>query len=86
MWTKFPNNFGFNNGPVAIKSGMTKGFSRDSFALTVEHIKASKLVRHEPRYFALPQMAVECKAREKSLREAEVRAGYVGIAIVYGKN
>lgn len=86
MWTEFPKNFGFNNGLSAPKPDMIEGFSRDSFPPTIEHIKASRLVRDEPRYVALPHMAVEFKAREKSLHEAKVQAGYDGAAMVYGRN
>lgn len=86
MWTEFPKNVGFNNGLSAPKPDMIEGFSRDSFPPTIEHIKASRLVKDEPRYIALPHMAVEYKAREKSLHEAKVQAGYDGAAMVYGRN
>lgn len=86
MWTEFPKNVGFNNGLSAPKPDMIEGFSRDSFPPTIEQIKASRLVRDEPRYVALPHMAVEYKAREKSLHEAKVQAGYDGAAMVYGRN
>lgn len=86
MWTEFPKNVGFNNGLSAPKPDMIEGFSRDTFPPTIEYIKASRLVRDEPRYVALPHMAVEYKAREKSLHEAKVQAGYDGAAMVYGRN
>ncbi|KAK7699890.1 hypothetical protein SLS64_011321 [Diaporthe eres] len=86
MWIEFPKNVGFNNGLPAPKPDMIEGISSDSFPPTIEHIKASRLVRDEPRYVALPHIAVEYKAREKSLHEAKVQAGYDGAAMVYGRN
>ncbi|KAG8156481.1 hypothetical protein KVR01_013585 [Diaporthe batatas] len=86
MWTEFPKNVGFNNGLSDPKPDMIEGFARDTFPPTIEHIKSSKLVRDEPKYVALPHMAVEYKAREKSLHEAKVQAGYDGAAMVYGRN
>ncbi|KAI7787144.1 hypothetical protein LA080_000480 [Diaporthe eres] len=86
MWTEFPKNVGFNNGLSAPKPDMIEGFPRDTFPPTIEDVKASRLVRDEPRYVALPHMAVEYKAREKSLHEAKVQAGYDGAAMVYGRN
>lgn len=86
MWTEFPKNVGFNNGLPAPKPDMIEGFSRDSFPPTIEHIKASRLVRDQPRYIALPHVAVEYKARGKSLHEAKVQAGYDGATMVYGRN
>jgi hypothetical protein len=86
MWTEFPKNVGFNNGLSAPKPDMIEGFSRDTFPPTIEHIKSSKIVRDEPKYVALPHIAVEYKAREKSLHEAKVQAGYDGAAMVYGRN
>lgn len=86
MWTEFPKNVGFNNGLSAPKPDMIEGFARDSFPPTIEQIKSSKIVRDEPKYVALPHMAVEYKAREKSLHEAKVQAGYDGAAMVYGRN
>ncbi|KAG6353680.1 hypothetical protein INS49_005389 [Diaporthe citri] len=86
MWIEFPKNVGFNNGLSAPKPDMIEGFSRDTFPPTIEHIKASRLVKDEPRYVALPHVAVEYKAREKSLHKAKVQAGYDGAAMVYGRN
>ncbi|POS71694.1 hypothetical protein DHEL01_v209914 [Diaporthe helianthi] len=86
MWTEFPKNVGFNNGLSAPKPDMIEGFARDTFPPTIELIKSSKMVRDEPKYVALPHMAVEYKAREKSLHEAKVQAGYNGAAMVYGRN
>lgn len=85
-WTEFPKNVGLNNSLPAPKPDMIEGFSRDSFPPTIEHIKASRLVKGEPRYIALPHMAVEYKARGKSLHKAKVQAGYYGAAMVYGRN
>ncbi|KAH8767299.1 hypothetical protein F5883DRAFT_396763, partial [Diaporthe sp. PMI_573] len=86
MWTEFPKNVGFNNGLSAPKPDMIEGFSRDTFPPTIELIKSSKIVRDEPKYVTLPHIAVEYKAREKSLHEAKVQAGYDGAAMVYGRN
>jgi hypothetical protein len=65
---------------------MIKGFSRDSFPSTIDYIKASRLVKNDPNYIALPYVAVEYKSREKGLHEARVQAGYNSAAIVYGRN
>lgn len=86
MWTEFPKNVGFNNGLSAPKPDIIEGFSRDTFPPTIEYIKSSRIVRDEPKYVVLPHMAVEYKAREKSLHEAKVQAGYDGAAMVYGRN
>lgn len=86
IWTKFPQNIGFNSNLPAPKPDMIEGYSRDSFPSTIEHIKASRLVSDDPRYVALPHMAVEYRAPEKSLHEAETKAGYNGAAMVYCRN
>lgn len=65
---------------------MIEGFVRGTFPPTIEHIKPSKIVRDEPKYVALPHMAVEYKAREKSPHEAKIQAGYSGAAMIYGRN
>lgn len=85
-WTEFPQNIGFNSGLPAPKPDMIEGYSRDSFPSTIDHIKASRLVSDDPRYVALPHMAVEYRVRAKSLHEAQTKAGYNGAAMVYGRN
>lgn len=86
MWTEFPKDVGFNNGVPAPKPDIIEGLSRKFFPPTIEHVEASKIVFDEPSYVALPHLAVEYKAREGSLYEAKVKAGYDGAAMVYGRN
>lgn len=85
-WTEIPQNIGFNSGLPAPKPDMIEGYSRNSFPSTIDHIKASRLVSDDPKYVALPHMAVEYRVREKSLHEAQTKAGYNGAAMVYGRN
>lgn len=86
MWTEFPKDVGFNNGLSAPKPDIFEGFVKNTFPPNIKAIKSATLVKDNPRYVALPHMAIEYKAQDKSGHQAMVQAGYDGAAMVYSRN
>lgn len=86
QWLAFPKNVGFNNGLSAPKPDMVEGYALRSFPQSVKQLGGSATLVHDSSTFVShPHFAAEFKDFGKSMREAQVQAGYDGAHMVYSR-
>lgn len=87
QWVAFPKNVGFNNGLSAPKPDLTEGFAQRAFTPSVQQLGGAATLVHDSSTFAcLPHFVGEFKDHGKSMREAEVQAGYDAAHMVYARD
>ncbi|KAJ4421143.1 hypothetical protein N0V82_003907 [Gnomoniopsis sp. IMI 355080] len=87
QWITVPSNVGFNNGLSAPKPDMVEGYTQRSFPPQINELGGSATLVHDnPGYVGLPHFVVESKDYGKSMRQAELQAGYDGATMTYARN
>lgn len=87
QWVNYPSDVGFNNGLAPPKPDRTEGYMRSAMPPNVQVLGGfATLLKNDTPFVALPHFAVEVKDWGKSMKKAELQAGYDGAAMVYGRN